>query len=100
MKTISCPDCNRKMIITQLKCPTCKIKIKGTFHSHRFGYLDKDSLDFIETFILCHGNIKEIEKTLEISYPTVKSRLEKVISELQRIKEIEDNLDGKEKGKA
>jgi hypothetical protein len=93
MKTISCPGCNRKMIITQLKCTNCNIKIKGVFHSHRFGYLDKEELNFIETFILCHGNIKEIEKKLNISYPTVKSKLEKVIEELEQIKKMEESTD-------
>ena len=92
MKTVSCPSCNRKMLITQLKCPDCKITIKGVFQSHRFGYLDKEALDFIETFILCRGNIKDIEKSLGISYPTVKTRLEKVITELERIKQIEENI--------
>ena len=31
---------------------------------------------FIEIFIKCRGNIKEVERELGISYPTVKSRLE------------------------
>ncbi|MBP7552014.1 MAG: DUF2089 domain-containing protein [Spirochaetes bacterium] len=90
MKTISCPGCNRKMLITELKCPDCNIKIKGVFQSHRFGYLDKESLDFIETFILSRGNIKDIEKALGVSYPTVKTKLDKVITELERIKSLEE----------
>jgi hypothetical protein len=93
MKTISCPSCQRKMLITGLKCPVCKIKIKGTFYSHRFGYLDKESLDFIESFIINHGNIKEMEKILNISYPTVKSRLEKIIEDLIKIKDMEEKIE-------
>lgn len=37
---------------------------------------------FIETFISCRGNIKEVEKELKISYPTVRSRLDEVIEKL------------------
>lgn len=39
-------------------------------------------MDFVETFIRCRGNIKEVEKELGISYPTVRSRLEAVIQNL------------------
>ena len=32
--------------------------------------------------MLCRGNIKEVEKALGISYPTVRSRLDQVIASL------------------
>jgi len=95
MKTISCPGCSRKMNIVKLKCPTCDITIKGTFYSHRFGYLDKETLDFMETFVLSKGNIKEIEKMLGISYPTVRSKIDKMVDEVQRIKEIDNSNEEK-----
>ena len=37
---------------------------------------------FAEVFIKCRGNIKEVEKELGISYPTVRSRLETLIESL------------------
>ena len=37
---------------------------------------------FVEVFIKNRGNIKEIEKELGISYPTVRNKLDKVISDL------------------
>ena len=33
---------------------------------------------FVDAFIKCRGNIKEMEKELGVSYPTVKNRLEDV----------------------
>lgn len=86
MRTIGCPGCGKKMLITRLRCPDCDITIKGVFYSHRFGYLDQESLDFIENFILTRGNMKEMEEVLGVSYPTVKSRLDKIIKDLQDIK--------------
>ncbi|MBN2545813.1 MAG: DUF2089 family protein [Spirochaetes bacterium] len=99
MKTISCPGCNKKMNIVKLKCPDCNITIKGTFFSHRFGYLDKETLDFMETFVLTKGNIKEIEKMLKISYPTVRSKIDKMVEEVERIKEIENSYEENKKNK-
>jgi len=93
MKTISCPGCSKKMNIVKLKCPDCDITIKGTFFSHRFGYLDKDILDFMETFVLTKGNIKDIEKMLGISYPTVRSKIDKMVEEVQKIKDNEDMIE-------
>ncbi len=95
MKTISCPGCNKKMNIMKLKCPSCDITIEGTFYSHRFGYLDKDTLDFMETFVLSKGNIKEVEKMLGISYPTVRAKIDKMVDEVQRIKKIDNSIEEK-----
>lgn len=39
-------------------------------------------MNFLETFIKNRGNIKEVEKDLGISYPTVKNKLENVIEAL------------------
>jgi hypothetical protein len=37
---------------------------------------------FIDVFIKCRGNIKEVERELGVSYPTVKNRLEDVVDAL------------------
>lgn len=37
---------------------------------------------FVEVFITARGNIKEVERTLGISYPTVRSRLDGIIEAL------------------
>jgi hypothetical protein len=44
--------------------------------------LPLDQQEFVEVFIKCRGNIKEVEKELGISYPTVRGRLEAVIENL------------------
>lgn len=45
--------------------------------------------EFIEIFLRSRGNIREVEKILDISYPTVCKRLEEInkkIQETERIK--------------
>ncbi|MFC1503884.1 DUF2089 family protein [Spirochaetota bacterium] len=92
MKVVHCPNCSKRMTIRQLHCPTCDISISGSFTSDRFALLGEDMLDFIETFILARGNITEIEKQLGISYPTVKSRIDKMVIELESVKEKEKQM--------
>jgi hypothetical protein len=56
--------------------------MEGEFSHCKFCQLPGDQVEFIEVFIRCRGNIKEVEKELGISYPTVRNRLETVIKSL------------------
>jgi hypothetical protein len=41
--------------------------------------LPKEDLDFLKEFILASGSLKELAKRYEISYPTVRVRLNRLI---------------------
>ncbi len=71
-----CPVCGQNTEVTSISCSGCGTRIEGHFQLCRFCRLTEEQKSFIETFIKCRGNIKEVEKELGISYPTVKNRLE------------------------
>ncbi len=77
-----CPVCDHEMRISKLTCTHCPTKIEGEFSTCKFCQLPAEQLIFVETFIKCRGNIKEVEKDLRISYPTVRSRLDSIIETL------------------
>lgn len=77
-----CPVCAHEMRISKLTCTHCPTKIEGEFSTCKFCQLPAEQLIFVEAFIKCRGNIKEVEKELRISYPTVRSRLDSVIEAL------------------
>lgn len=77
-----CPVCEHEMTITKLECNHCHTKVKGEFVSCKFCRLPKDQLEFVEVFLKCRGNIKDVEKELSISYPTVRNRLEAALHSL------------------
>lgn len=82
-KVISrCPVCNNELTVARLKCDSCDTVIENNFRLSKFDYLSDEELYFTETFIRCRGNIKEVEKELGISYPTVRSKLDTVIKKL------------------
>ena len=82
-KVISrCPVCSNELTVARLKCESCDTVIENHFRLSKFDYLSEEELYFTETFIRCRGNIKEVEKELGISYPTVRSRLDAVIKKL------------------
>ena len=77
-----CPSCGGRVIVTELSCSGCKTVIKGKFSMNEFSVLEEGELDFIKIFLATQGNIKEVERSLGISYPTVKNRLEMVIEKM------------------
>lgn len=77
-----CPVCAGPLLVTGLTCERCGTKIVGKFQVSEFYKLSADQMSFVKTFLRCRGNIKEIERELGISYPTVKNRLNQVIEAL------------------
>lgn len=71
--------CNTYTTVTEITCKKCNTVIKGSFDLCNFCRLSKEEKNFIEVFIKNRGNIKEIEKELKISYPTVRKLLDQVI---------------------
>ncbi|NLK44585.1 MAG: DUF2089 domain-containing protein [Tissierellia bacterium] len=77
-----CPVCGEELYVTKLSCHKCHTHIEGNFKLCKFCKLTEEQKNFVEVFIKSRGNIKEIEKELGISYPTVRGRLENVIEAL------------------
>ena len=77
-----CPTCGGELTISGLQCHACHTRIESQYATCPFCRLRQQSLDFIEIFVKNRGNIKEMERELGISYPTVRNRLNAVIAEL------------------
>lgn len=98
-----CPVCKHDLKVTKLSCDHCDTVIEGNFSLSKFNYLETEKLYFIEVFVKNRGNIKAIEKELNISYPTVKKMLDDVIvglgysldPELDNEEEEKEKLDQK-----
>ncbi|WP_291632772.1 DUF2089 domain-containing protein [Clostridium sp.] len=77
-----CPVCSSKLKVTRLKCDECGTMVENQFELSKFDYLNSEQLYFIEVFLKSRGNIKDVEKELGISYPTVRAKLDEVITSL------------------
>ena len=60
----------------------CKISIDGEFTPPALLKLTGAQIDFVEVFIKNRGVIREVERELGVSYPTVRARLDEVITAL------------------
>jgi len=74
-----CPACTEQMTVTELSCPNCQTRVQGVFSTSGINRLSVEQMQFVEVFLRCRGNIKEVERDLKISYPTVRSRLDQII---------------------
>lgn len=77
-----CPICSETLHVVRLECDSCGTRLEGSFALGRFHFLTAEQLEFLETFIRARGNVKDVERELGISYPTVRSRLDAVIRAL------------------
>lgn len=77
-----CPVCGQTMEVTRLQCRQCGSELTGHFSPCRFCTLEEKHLLFVETFLRCRGSIKEVEKALGVSYPTVKNMLDAALAAL------------------
>lgn len=77
-----CPVCQANLVVQELHCDHCETTIRGRFEATRLASLSEEQLKFVEIFLKVRGSIKEMERELSISYPTVRNRLEQVVEAL------------------
>ncbi|HJX41774.1 MAG TPA: DUF2089 domain-containing protein [Anaerolineales bacterium] len=78
----TCPVCAGALTVTRLHCRSCDTSVEGHFETGRMGRLRADQLQFVETFIRCEGKLNRMERELGLSYPTLRSRLTEVITQM------------------
>jgi hypothetical protein len=78
----TCPVCAGELEISRLHCGSCGTTIEGEFGVGRFGRLSREQMALLESFLRSRGNLKEMERALGISYPTVRARVESLVQAL------------------
>ena len=78
----TCPVCSSELAVTRLHCRSCGTTLEGDFSVGRFGRLNREQLALLESFLRSRGNLREMERELGISYPTVRSRVEALVNAL------------------
>ena len=78
----TCPVCSGELAVTRLHCRSCGTTLEGEFSVGRFGRLTKEQLVLLESFLRSRGNLRDMERELGISYPTVRSRVDALVRAL------------------
>lgn len=81
---VICPDCKQPMKLSKATCPSCGVAMDGDFEVSALGKLPLDDQAFVMAFVRHHGSLKKMESLFDISYPTVKNRLNAIAAALDR----------------
>jgi hypothetical protein len=74
----TCPFCTGELHIGKLGCATCETQIETNLPIPPFFRLPVELQQFVLVFLRCRGSIRDVEKELGISYPTVCKKLDLV----------------------
>ncbi|MBX7245744.1 MAG: DUF2089 domain-containing protein [Candidatus Sumerlaeaceae bacterium] len=75
-----CPFCSGELRIGKLNCHSCETQIETSLAIPPFFRLPHELQEFVLVFLRCRGSIRDVEKELGISYPTVCKKLDLVNS--------------------
>jgi len=81
-----CPSCgSSKLDVVKIECKECGTIFEGKFAIPVLLKLPEEDLQFIFDFVKCSGSLKEMAQKLDISYPTLRNRLNALIATLDTL---------------
>ncbi len=75
----TCPICSGELAVTRLHCGDCGTTLEGEFTVGRFARLPREQFGLLESFLRSRGNLKDLERELGVSYPTVRARIDQLL---------------------
>jgi len=54
--------------------------------------LDEEDFEFMRQFVLCSGSLKSMAQHYEVSYPTIRLRIDRLIQKVSGVKSDEDQF--------
>jgi len=70
------------IVVVRVRIAEKDIAIEGNFELPQLAQLSAEDQVFVTAFLRCHGSIKEMEQIFGVSYPTIKSRLNRIAQSL------------------
>lgn len=88
-----CPACGNALSISRMTCSNCGAEYPVNQPLSNFDTLSDEQKEFLTQFLKSRGNIKIVGEWYGISYPTVKRRLDNLLSALGYIDESDSIKD-------
>jgi hypothetical protein len=67
-----------RVVVERVRIPETGIAIEGAFDLPPLAQLPMEDQVFVGAFVRSHGSIKEMERLFGVSYPTIKTRLNRL----------------------
>jgi hypothetical protein len=72
----------RPFVVERVRLAEGDVAIEGRFELPQLAQLSVEDQVFVTAFVRSHGSIKEMERIFGVSYPTIKSRLNRIAERL------------------
>jgi hypothetical protein len=83
---LHCSFCRGLLEVREMVCTACDMRLAGDFAFPRMLRLSSKNLMLAEALVLAGGNLKALSQSLEISYPTLRKRVDDLIGELESLR--------------
>lgn len=80
-----CPSCDTALSVTKMKCTACETEINGLFELPEMLRLTREEQKFVMEFFVNRGSIKEMAKREQMSYPTMRNRMDDLIEKVKKV---------------
>ncbi len=77
-----CPSCKGSLVVVKLECLECGTEVTGNFHLCPVCRLEGETRKLFDLFMQARGNLKQVQRDLGFSYPTVRQKIEEMFREL------------------
>jgi hypothetical protein len=77
--------------VARLECLECGTEVTGEFELCPVCRLEGNSKRLFDLFISARGNLKQVQRELGLSYPTVRQRIEEMFRKLGQVKTPQDD---------
>ena len=72
----------KAFVVERVRLVDSGVAVEGQFEPPQLAQLSVDDQVFVAAFVRAHGSIKEMERIFGVSYPTIKSRLNRIGDQL------------------
>jgi hypothetical protein len=83
-----CPSCGKDLRVTVMKCESCGAGLEGNFDPCPVCRFDPELQSLFDLFMTSRGNLKDVERRMDCSYPTVRSRMEEMFRRYEEVRPL------------
>ena len=87
-----CPVCSGKLKLSRLVCPDCSAEYPADRLLSPYDDLSHEDSEFLKNFLVCRGNMRDVQAACGISYPTAKKRLDSLLAALGFVEENKEEI--------
>lgn len=70
------------VVVERVRLAETGVRLEGEFELPALAQLAAEDQVFVAAFVRCHGSIKQMEQFFDVSYPTIKNRLNRISAQL------------------